>query len=287
MKKLIVCLLSAMMLALSLSACSESKPEGKYTIQLCGFSDSIPEAVNKLEYDRWIGEFTDDSVEQSITLSLNGRTVEAEYAYSTYRDYDYYPTHTYRTEDRSLYSITDDGELNGFLCFCDQETVKDTDTIYTEEECRDIAATFLSRYTDVENYSVETSYDAEGRNYSFFFKKYINEIGSADKAEIRISENGHIHYMGAFMLDKIPTDAQIDFDFEEIEGQITARLDEMYADAKEVYDRVEYDFERYTLTMDENGEYMLVCKVVVGCYTDSENGSSRRGSLHRFVVWEN
>lgn len=287
MKKLIVCLLSTVMLALSLSACSESKPEGKYTIQLCGFSDSIPEAVNQLEYDKWSYEFTDDSVEQNITVSLNGRTVEMEYAYSIYRTGDYYPTHAYRAEDFSRYSVTNDGELNGFICYCNQEKVKDSDTIYTEEECRDIATTFLSRYTDVENYSVETRYYAEDRRYSFFFKKFINEIESADEAEIRIAENGHIFYMAAFMLNKIPTDAQFDFDFEEIEGQITARLDEMYAEAKEVYDRVEYDLERYTLTMDENGEYMLVCDVVVGCYTDSGNGYSRRGSRHSFVIWEN
>lgn len=287
MKKIIVCLLSALMLALTFSSCSESKPEGKYTIQLCGFSDSIPEAVNQLEYDKWSYDYTDDSVEQNITVSLNGRTDEAEYYYSIYRDYDYYPTHIYRTENFSLYTFTDDGELNGFLCFCDQENVKDTDKIYTEEECRDIATTFLSRYVDVKDYTVKTKYYAKDRSYSFYFEKFVDGIESAEEVEIRIAENGHIHFMGAFMLDKIPTDAQVDFDFEEIEGQITARLDETYAEAKEIYDRVEYDFERYVLTMDENGDYMLVCEVVVDCYTYSGSGYARSGERLCFVVQEN
>ncbi|MBE6557447.1 MAG: hypothetical protein E7661_00285 [Ruminococcaceae bacterium] len=288
MTKIIICLLSALIFTLSFSGCSESEPKERYNIQLCSFSDCLPEAMHQLEYDKWSRDvYTDDSVEKKITVSLDGRSIEAEYDYSTYWHYDFYPTHVYRDADRNRYAYTEDGNLNGFLCLCDQDEVKDTDEIYTEEECRDIATTFLSRYVNAENYTIDTNYDADSRSYSFAFKRYVNGLQSAEEAELRVAENGHLHYMCIFMLDKMSSEARVDFDFEEIEAQITARLDEAYAKVKETYDRVEYDFEGYTLTMDENGKYMLVCDVDVDCFIDSESGSVRSGGMLQFVIKEN
>lgn len=298
MKKYILVTLSILILMMSLSGCSTNEAKEKYSIQLCGFSDSIPEAVNKLEYNAWVKtDFFDESAEPNIEMKIGNFSFKGDYESSCRRGYDYYDTHTYFAEDYSSVYIAEDGQLCGFSYGPDVlnhlAEFEETDEIYTEAECRDIAYTFFRNTLglDTADYTISMKHDENGRRYTFLFIKYVDGFSSADEVRIRVAEkNGLLYGFSALMLDRMPLDAQVNFDLEEIERQITKRLDEKYAEAKEIYDKVEYDFntDKYTLTMDENGAYMLVCSVTIHCITVHESGgTAHRGELLRFVVREN
>ena len=80
-----------------------------------------------------------------------------------------------------------------------------------------------------------------------------------------IEETGHVYSFSSTMLGRISSDATTNFDREFIQTQIISKLDDEYSEAKQVYDIVSYENFDYELTVDDDGEYALICSIDVKC----------------------
>ncbi len=264
MKKINYIMLPLLLLAVLFTGCA--KNEG-LSIKICGYSDSLSENPHKLEYNKWSkGDFVDSKAKKNVTVSVENMEMNGTYVESRVRDLEFYKTHEYKDANNKVFSLTEDGKLCSY--FVGAGSAEGNTRTYTEAECIDIAKSFVSDVTDVSNlsqYTVTTEFNQTQKLYEVSFIKYVDGFESADHASVRVEETGHIYSFSSTMFGRIPSDAKTDFDLEEIQTKIIARLDTEYSKAKQIYDKVSYDNFRYTLTMDEEGDYMLQCAVDVDC----------------------
>lgn len=299
MKKIIIFAMLVSIFLLSFSGCSSSQSEEKYEIKLANFSDSVASAsFFDKEYDGidWIS-FVDENVPQTLQMTVGDFVFEGNYSETTRRNADNYYTHLYIGEGYYRLGIAEDGRVVLFRYNNDTlrstGDIQETDKVYSKEECKAVACDFIENILkiDADQYTVSDlypKYDEESRTYEFVFVKYIDGFKTADQIKLIVAEkNGLICEYYAFMLDKIPTNAQVNFDIEEIERQTIAKLDEIFADCGR--DDTEYSIYDYKLTKDENDNYMLIIRVNVTYIEVSEDGTRYRqgGENLEFVAWEN
>ena len=258
-----------------------------YLIQLCGFSDSIPNVTHKAEFSDWsVGTFIDQGAQKNLRLSVEKRSIDAEYINTEKKFYDFYYTHAYEDENNNSFCVTETGQLSH--CFFGPSWGESkNEKIYSEVECRNIAYAFIDDIVNAGDYTIQSVYEEDQRLYRFSFTKSVSGFDCADQAEVWVEENGHIYSFSSSMLGKIPSDATVDFDVKQIQAQLGARLDQMYANAKKVFDEIQYEFVYHTVTIDEDGNYLLVCTVNVDCITKYGEVSTIMGERLRFVVQEN
>ena len=67
------------------------------------------------------------------------------------------------------------------------------------------------------------------------------------------------------MIGQMSTNITVDFDMTQVEDDIKNRLDFEYENAKEYYDDITYNTIGYVLTLDEDGNQLLICTVDVDC----------------------
>lgn len=268
MRKPSYIIFSLLILVTLLFGCTQSE---KLSIRICGYSDSIPGNPHKLEYKPWSkGAFIDSDAEKKVTIAVGNIHTTGDYVKTEHRFSEFYNTHTYKDDKDCFFSITDDGKLCNY--FFDDSTSNESDTrTYTESECLDIARAFLSKITNISKYTVTTTFNEERKMYTISFNQYVNGFRCSDQAEIVVKETGNIYSFSSTMLGRIPVDAVTNFNREAIQTQIIAKLDKEYAKAKAVYDTVSYDDFSYELTIDERGQYALICTVDVRCI-DSHDG---------------
>lgn len=242
-----------------LSGCSKQKG---YSVKVCGFSDSIPEVKHSMEYKEWSnGAFFDKKTEKNIDIAIEGNVVKAEYVDSEKKFYDYYNTHRYKDLNGNYLEVTDDGRLCSY--FFGSHT--NTDKIYTEAECIDIAREFLNDIVCSDDYIINTEFDANRNLYLISFTKNADGFLCADRADFAVEQNGNIYSFSSSMLGKIPKNTVTGFDTKSLEAQVISKLDKEYSEAKKIYDLVSYDNINYTLTINEDNEFALVCSVDVYC----------------------
>lgn len=241
------------------SGCSKQKG---YSIKICGFSDSIPEAKHAMEYKEWSnGAFFDSKIKKNIDIAIEGNIVKAEYVDSEKKFYDYYNTHRYKDPNGNYLEVTDDGKLCSY--FFGGHT--NTDKIYTEDECIDIACKFLNNIVSADDYIINSEFDTNRNLYMISFTKFADGFMCADRADFMVEPNGNIYSYSSAMLGEIPKNAVTGFDINIIETQVISKLDKEYSEAKKIYDSVSYDNIEYILTLNEENEYALVCSVDVSC----------------------
>lgn len=258
--------------------------EANPSIQVCGFSDSISENPHTLEYSEWSkGFFQKENVEKNVTLSIGNKTITGEYVKSERRVAEFYDTHRYKDNNGYEFALTDDGTLSWYFYGSSSSDQSDGKR-YTEAECRDIACAYLSEITDISDYTVTVSFDEGPRLYRVAFRKYAGGFQCADLADISVEESGHIYSFSSTLLGRMPKDAAPDFDREDIQKQLTERLDKEYEKAKERYDKVVYDNFQYELTMDEQGQYALVVAVDVDCIQYRGEYTTKQSERIRFLV---
>ena len=266
---------------------NEVSSNKNYLIQLCSFSDSIPGITHQVEFHDWReGSFVDKEAAQKVKLPVGGDDFQAEYWKTEKAFLEFYYTHTYWDKDRNTFSVTEDGQLSRYF-FGKSKQADESGKIYSEAECREIAYAFLNNIVDADDYIVQSEYEAENKRYRVSFHKTVGGLDCADEANILVEENGHIYSFSSFMLGQIPTDATVDFDTKAIEAQLVERLDQIYADAKDVYDDIQYDFVYHTVTKDANGEYFLVSTVDIHCITDYGEVIGSIGERLSFVISDN
>ncbi|MGM9681408.1 MAG: hypothetical protein ACI3XR_07880 [Eubacteriales bacterium] len=246
---------------------SGSSVESDSPIRMCGFSDSVPEAQHKLEFDEWSkGYFYDSDAEKQITVSVGDHTVEAKYVNSEVKFYEFFNTRRYKDADNNVFELAPDGTLSRYF-YGGSNDASESGPALTEAECIQAAYDFINSIVNVDDYTVKTEYLADRNMYHISFVKYVNGFKTADQADISIKETGQIYSFSSTMLGRIPTNADVHFDLDKIREQIISKLDKEYAEAKKVYDSVSYEIPDYTLTMNEAGEYFLVYSVNVKCVT--------------------
>lgn len=234
------------------------------SIRVCGYSDSIPENPHKLEYQDWSKDaFVDSKAEKNVAYSVGNIEVAGNYIETEKRFSEFYETHKYKDKNNRYFSLTDDGKLCTY--FFGSNSSEDDERTHTESECIDIASTFVSNITDVAQYTVTTTFDESRKMYTVSFVKYADGFRCSDRADIMIEETGYIYSFSSTMLGRISSDAATNFDREVIQEQVISKLDAEYSTAKQAYDDVTYENFDYELTIDEDGEYALICSIDVKC----------------------
>ena len=284
MKKVLSILILTVLLVASFSSCAQKK---ELSIKVCGYSDSIPENPHKLEFTDWNGGyFVDTKAKDKVTITVNGSKILGSYVKSNKRFFEFYNTHQYEDENNCIFSITDDGKLSTYFFRSSSlyEKYENTNEIYSEAECANIASLFLSEIVDVSQYTVTTTYDENMNMYIIRFKKYVDGFECADQAEIWVESNGHIYSYSSFALGQVPSNAKSEFDMEIIQPMVVSKLDSEYAKAKSVYDSVSYKDFIYKLTVNDKGQYALICTVDVDCINYYTEYEEVRGEKIQFII---
>lgn len=261
MKKSSYIILSLLLLITLFTGCAKS--DG-LSIKVCGYSDSLPENPHKLEYREWSKDtFTDSKANKSVALSFGSLEAAGEYVKTDIKLSEFYKTHEYKDANNRYFSLTEDGKLCSY--FFGKGAEEENVRVYTESECIDIARAFVANITDISEYTVTAAFDEGQKMYTVSFTKYADGFECADRADVSVEETGHIYSFSSTMFGRIPADAKTDFDREAVQAQVIAKLDTEYSKAKQVYDEVSYKNFDYELTVDEDGEYALVCSADVVC----------------------
>lgn len=279
MRKISCIILSLMLLATVFMGCRESDeplakddlPESSaLTIRICGYSDSVPESPHELEFSDWSQDrYNDSKAEKEVTVTVGNENVTGSYVESEKRLCEFYVTHRYTDEEDRSFSLTEDGKLSRYF-FGTNSSQGESEQTYNEQQCIDMASDFIADITDVSQYTITAEFDQDRGMYTISFAKYADGFKCSDCAEIMIEETGYIYSFSSTMLGRVPADAVTDFDKEDVKNQIISKLDEEYSQARQSYDKVTYDID-YELTVDDKGEYALLCIVDVDC-VDSYDG---------------
>lgn len=290
MKKIIYIILSLMLLLTAFVGCKESEDpsakddqpqENTLTIKICGYSDSISEISHELEFKDWSEDRFDDSkAKKEVTVTVGDIEITGAYVESDKNFSEFYVTHRYTDEEDRPFSLTDDGKLSHYFFGTNPSKVENEPT-YTEQQCIDIASDFIADITDVSQYTVTAEFDQDRGMYTVSFVKYADGFRCSDCADIRIDETGYIYSFSSTMLGRVSSDAVTNFDRDDLQSQVIARLDQEYSEAKQSYDKVIYDID-YELTVDDGGEYALIGIVDVKCirsYDGYETSVSERITL--------
>ena len=89
------------------------------------------------------------------------------------------------------------------------------------------------------------------------------------------------------MIGQMSTNITVDFDMTQVEDDIKNRLDFEYENAKEYYDDITYNTIGYVLTLDEDGNQLLICTVDVDCKEYLNEHIMVSSERIRFVVQKN
>lgn len=262
MKKASCIIISLLLLTTLLLGCSRNN---NLSIKICGYSDSIPQAPHELEFEAWSEDaFFDSNVDKNIIITIGNVEVEGNYVNSEIRFSEFYKTHKYKDKNNCYFSLSDEGKLCTYF-FGNEPSNNNYNKTYTESECIEIARTFVSNITNVSEYTATSTFDDERKMYTVSFTKYIDGFRCSDRADIMIKETGYIYSFSSTMLGQMSSNMTTGFDCENIKKQVISKLDDEYATAKQTYDEVSYESFDYELTIDDNGEYALICTVEVKC----------------------
>ncbi len=246
---------------LALCGCAKTS---EYSVLVYDFSDSPGGPETHQEYGVWFQDRKKDlSRPEKLSIQINDEEVVGEYEDSGIATYDYYPTHRYKLENGDNFDVDSEQRLTSY--YWRKADKDESGVMISEEESIAIAREFLSKIIDIKDYVIEIEYLEYWHMYEVTFTKYVDSYRTADEAVVSVLENGKLFDYSSTMLGRIPTDAKPDFDMAAVTEQVTARLDEMYAKAKTIYDKVEYSDYQYILTMVNETDFALVCTVQIEC----------------------
>ena len=196
MKKMIICLVIALTL-MSLCACSEANT---YTVLEVGGYDNFSGANHMEDITLDNENYSKVLVIPQKTVKINGNDWKVEYCgsqkgYLYKNDLDNYT----RDEDGVFVDIginKDTGTVDSYM-WVDQKYVESqTGAELTEEECLDIAKTYLGDYVKTDEYEVVNVRYLEIPEYKaiydFEFARVIDGIKTSDTAYIGVSVFGDV-----------------------------------------------------------------------------------------------
>lgn len=282
--KMIRILMSLSILAsLLLTGCGgtadQQRMERSYVVLQFGYSDAGSGARHESEYDAWSGTmYQDEDADRTVTTSVGGEVRTGEFLYANKLKPNNFVQYQYIDENGDTFSVDEAGKL--VSCHWPVPEASAEQEKKTEEECFRSAKAFLSQLVDSDEYQSETEYDQDDGNYIFTFTKHLGGYATADQARITVSETGGLRSFSSRMLGRIPLDSPADFDSEKVTEAVYAKLDLLYADVKDEYERLEYELHPFYITVLDNGASALISEVSVDLFRRIE------GTDHLFQIGE-
>ncbi len=250
---------------------------------VCGYSDSVPEIVSKLDYAEWSRDpYYDRKQLETIKVSVGeidycGTYIESEHNYGTYET-----RHSYLDNSKKVFEINDDGVLSAYFWGTDNSLHE----VKNMEECRNIALDFISNLfgSYPSNHVERISFDDKRNMYTFEYIKNIRGVESEDKLTIVVENNGHIYSFRSSLWEKIQENQVPVFNLDKIQNTISEKLDEITITVRDSYDLVEYKDYCYSITMITNSRYAILCDVNVYCINRYGEFDEQKCEKIRFVV---
>ena len=261
MKKMIICLVIALML-MSLCACSEANT---YTVLEVGGYDNFSGANHMEDITLDNENYSKVLVIPQKTVKINGNDWKVEYCgsqkgYLYKNDLDNYT----RDEDGVFVDIginKDTGTVDSYM-WVDQEYVESqTGAELTEEECLDIAKTYLGDYVKTDEYEVVNVRYLEIPEYKaiydFEFARVIDGIKTSDTAYIGVSVFGDvISHLFVSLGELADAEAPTEKEMEIIQDHVDAKLAAIYENVSSKYD-ISFEIEDTVLVRLSDGKYAM------------------------------
>ena len=243
------------------------------SLSASGVSYQTEMSINSYE------EKTDPSVPQTVTLTIDGKTVTGTYSHSEKQfPMNYYEHIYYGSGKGHKFYLDDSGQLLEYL-WGDITVGMETENKeeLTEEACLAIAKEFIlnnvSDKINLDAYTVRKADDGRTNMYTFKFRKYINGFSTMDNASVTILNTGEVFSFYSCMFGKISADDMPELDREEITQAIGKKLDTIYQDVKGKYAAVKYEEPILSLTLLDDGTPALNGSVGIR-FEDGKGGST-------------
>ncbi len=268
-------------MVLCLTSCLHNDKTNRALI--CGYSDSVPEIVPKLDYVEWSkGAYFDQNQPQTVKGSVDGIDFSGTYFESEMNYGTYEIRHSYLDDNKKIFEINDEGVLSAYFWGSDNSINGEKSQI----ECQSIALNFIfgvfgSYPSDCEE---KISYDEESKMYTFEYIKLIRGVESEERIDIVVEASGHIYSYRSTLWGKIHEEQVPYFDLEDAQKDVTKRLDELTKTARDSYSQVEYKDYDYRVSMIAESKYAILCTVDVICINRNGEFDVLAGEIIRFVI---
>lgn len=268
MKKIICFVFSILAVCLLLPACKKSeKAPRDPTVRLIGCSDSVPGISATIDSGWYPSPHQDQTAPKTVTVEFCGETVTGEYFCSNILRPNYYQTDEYHVKDKNyIFSLDRAGKIASFFWF---DAAPASGLTLSQEECLEIAETFLSEKIGLDPALFATETTVLSEIYTFSFTKYAGKLETAEQVRVGIRSDGALYSFSSFMSGKIPEQIP-DYDFDGLTQRIYKQLDEMCAPIAGQYEKIEYTEPHYCLTMLNETDFALTCTVNVVCTQSNE-----------------
>ena len=227
-----------------------------YDAYIYGFSDSGSNIVHTIEYE-FADKSESDKVKpaEKLDITVNEIKFSGAYKQKQYLSYNYFPVYKYEDNDHNEVSVDEDGKI--VFCFFGESA--SLDKKITEAESIAIAKRFLETIVDVSQYSITVSEDTKGKTYEVAFTKHVGELETTDCAYVMVKYSGEIYSYSSFMLGKIRADVKTDdINITDVVSSVKYKLNSIYKEASDKYDKIEYEEPTIKLTLLKNGKRGLI-----------------------------
>ena len=202
---------------------------------------------------------------QTLTVEFGGKQWTGEYdcgILPSDTNSRNYAVHFYDVGIEASFAVDDQGNLVEFADYSDYD--EDAPTL-SQEQCQQVAEEIIGDSIDRSEYQLDVELIQHGQRKHYFFEyvKHVDGFVTSDKILVIVSDKGVFESFTKEMLGKIPVDTPIPFNREEVKETIREKLDVEFADEKEIYDDMEYDFRPGTISLTKEGEYKYVISVEV------------------------
>ena len=219
-------------------------------------------------------------------MQTNFGEIEAEYLCTTKNKDQYFYVREFRDMVGNEFWVNDTGIITLYFWF---KSEKNLTNEIDEYKAIEIANNFIEKYDylDFNDYIIKVDYKDWQEKFIVTYQKFINEVATADCAEVTVDLYGNIYCFSSQFLGMIPKDLELDFDFERINNSIISRLDDIFSREKKNFDEVNYDLSNFELIMLDYNKYALVYNVKIDCVEidkTNEDLKYHEGSLITFLV---
>ena len=240
---------------------------------------SVPGIASAPEFTRWERRYTDTSAPSEWPLPWGDAEVTGAYQYSVVRSGCDTAAHAYRTPDGTAFLVNAE---TGLPEACrpaspDGSGAQDLGL----EACRELAAAFLSAYTDPSGFTVTGTW--QNGVYRFDFTREIGGIPSEESATVTLLPDGSLHSYSSRMLGRIPEDTELPFAPQQADAWVLQRAKDICGVPHGECTRMKYGIRSRSVTL-LGGEAVLHYYVDVACIRDFGDTEAIDSGLIELIV---
>ena len=273
MKKIIAIFISLLMI-ISLASCTQTEP---YSVLEVGGYDNFSGADHQSEITLEIENYSKILKSSKKTVKVNGVDWDVEY-YASQKGYLYKNNlDCYEKKSDGVYVQIGINEKTGVVDsyswvdvnYCENKT----DPELSEEDCLNIAKTYLNEFIDSDDYEVINTRYLEIPEYraiyDFEFVRMIDGVKTSDKANIGVSVFGDVisHLfisLGEMDGAVLPTNEEMQI----IQDNVDNKVKDIYDNVSEQYD-ISYNISDKVLVKLSNGKYAFEYYITVDLKTEN------------------